>query len=316
MVTVQNLTKWFGSFCAVDEVSFEVKKGEVLGFLGPNGAGKSTSMRMITGYLPMDGGSVTIGEYNVAKQTQQAQSLVGYLPENAPSYGEMTVQAFLHFVAKLRGFSGSERKKRVEDAIATCFLEPVRFKPIDTLSKGYTHRTCLAQSILHDPEVLVLDEPTDGLDPNQKHEVRNLIKRMGERKAIIISTHILEEVDACCDRAIVINNGKIVANDTPDGLRKISKLAGTALVRLPETTFAAAEPVLKGVVGVDQVVCVDEQDGGCELRVFPHDSVKGLGQNLGAACQKEQWPIAELAIDRGRLDDVFREITDFDGGKK
>ena len=316
MVTVQNLTKWFGSFRAVDDVSFEVKKGEVLGFLGPNGAGKSTSMRMITGFLPMDGGSVQVGDYDVKTHTQKAQSLMGYLPENPPSYGEMTVTAFLHFVAKLRGYSGSERKQQVEEAIATCFLEPVRHKPIDTLSKGYRHRTCLAQSILHDPEVLILDEPTDGLDPNQKHEVRNLIKRMGERKAIIISTHILEEVDACCDRAIIIDSGKIVADDTPDGLRKMSKLAGTILLHLPATAYGEASAVLREVVGVRDIVCNDERDGGCELRIFAHETVESLSQHVGEVCQKQSWAISELTIDRGRLDDVFRDVTSFDGRQK
>ena len=223
MIKVKNLRKTFGTKVAVDGVSFSVKKGEVLGFLGPNGAGKSTTMRMITGYLAPDSGSITVGEHDVAESPQQAKSLIGYLPENAPSYPDMTVQGFLRFAAEIRAFSGTERDKAVDSAIEMCFLEPVRHQSIDTLSKGYRHRTCLAQALLHDPDVLILDEPTDGLDPNQKHKTRQLIKRLGKTKAIIFSTHILEEVDAACTRVIIIDEGKIVASGTPKELKKKTK---------------------------------------------------------------------------------------------
>ena len=223
MINVKNLRKTFGTNVAVDGISFDVKQGEVLGFLGPNGAGKSTTMRMITGYLVPDEGNVTIGEFDIAESPASAKSLIGYLPENAPSYPDMTVQGFLSFTAEIRALTGAERDNAVDAAIDTCSLQPVRHQGIDTLSKGFRHRTCLAQSLLHDPEVLVLDEPTDGLDPNQKHEARQLIKRLGETKAVIFSTHILEEVDAACSRAIIINNGKVVANGTPDELKKKTK---------------------------------------------------------------------------------------------
>ena len=223
MIKVQNLRKSFGSNVAVDDLSFEVKKGEVLGFLGPNGAGKSTTMRMITGYITPDSGDAILGDHSIVDEPEAAKSIIGYLPENAPSYPDMDVQGFLRFAAEIRGMDGAERDKSVDHAIEVCSLESVRRQNIDTLSKGFTHRTCLAQSILHDPEVLILDEPTDGLDPNQKHDARQLIKRLGETKAIIFSTHILEEVEAACSRAIIIDQGRIVANGTPEELKEQSK---------------------------------------------------------------------------------------------
>jgi len=218
MIRIENLVKAFGAKRAVDGVSFAVERGEVLGFLGPNGAGKSTTMRMITGFFPPTSGRVTVGGHDVAEAPLQAKRLIGYLPEAAPSYQDMTVQGFLSFAAELRGLDGDARKKAVGRAVERCFLASVLHQSIDTLSKGYKHRTCLAQALIHDPEVLILDEPTDGLDPNQKHEVRNLIRELGKSKAIIFSTHILEEVDAACTRAIIIDRGRIVASGTPDEL--------------------------------------------------------------------------------------------------
>jgi ABC-2 type transport system ATP-binding protein len=218
MIRIENLVKAFGAKRAVDGVSFAVERGEVLGFLGPNGAGKSTTMRMITGFIPPTSGRVSVGGHDVAEAPLEAKRLIGYLPEAAPSYPDMTVQGFLSFAAELRGLDGDARKKAVGRAVERCFLASVLHQSIDTLSKGYKHRTCLAQALIHDPEVLVLDEPTDGLDPNQKHEVRNLIRELGKTKAIIFSTHILEEVDAACTRAIIIDRGRIVASGTPDEL--------------------------------------------------------------------------------------------------
>src|SRR5205807_2509167 len=226
MIKVQNLVKVFGTKHAVDGLSFSVERGEVLGFLGPNGAGKSTTMRMITGFIPPSAGSISVGGFDVVAQAIPARRLIGYLPENAPAYSDMTVNGFLGFVAELRGLRGDDKKRAVGRAVEMCFLDSVLHQSIDTLSKGYRHRTCFAQSIIHDPEILVLDEPTDGLDPNQKFEVRNLIRRMGEKKAIIFSTHILEEVEAVCSRAIIIDRGKIVANGTPQELKGKSDLAG------------------------------------------------------------------------------------------
>ena len=219
MLTVSNLKKNFGSFQAVKGVSFTVKKGEVLGFLGPNGAGKSTTMRMITGFIPPTSGTASVCGHDIITDSVGAKQCIGYLPENAPSYHTMTVTDFLTFIGKVRGFEGNALKEKVDGAIAKSRLENVRNQTIETLSKGYRQRTCFAQAILHDPQVLIMDEPTDGQDPNQKFVVREMIKEMSADKAIIISTHILEEVDAVCTRVIVIAGGQVVANGTPEELR-------------------------------------------------------------------------------------------------
>lgn len=223
MLEVQNLNKHFGERKAVNGVSFQVSKGEVLGFLGPNGAGKTTTMRMITGFLPPTSGTAIVCGYDVQENPVEAKKHIGYLPENAPAYTSMTVRGFLKFMAEIRGYKGAEAKKRIDIAIEKCHLESVENQSIGTLSKGYRQRAVFAQAILHDPPVLIMDEPTDGLDPNQKHVVRQMIKQMTQDKAIIISTHILEEVDAVCTRAIIIARGRIVANGTPDELKARSR---------------------------------------------------------------------------------------------
>src|SRR4026209_164444 len=231
MIKVENLVKTFGTKRAVNGVSFSVERGEVLGFLGPNGAGKSNSMRMITGFIPPTEGTIKVGGFDIVDNPIPAKRLIGYLPENAPAYTDMTVSGFLGFAAEIRGLSGDAKRRAVNRAIEMCFLDAVVHQSIDTLSKGYRHRTCFAQSIIHDPDVLVLDQPTDGLDPNQKHEVRSLIRRMGEKKSIIFSTHILEEVEAVCSRAIIIDRGQIVANGTPEQLKQKSDHSGAVFVR-------------------------------------------------------------------------------------
>lgn len=239
MIEVRNLTKQFGTKTAVNDLSFTVQAGEVLGFLGPNGAGKSTTMRMLTGYLPPSAGEIHIGGTSMLGEPARAKAKIGYLPESAPLYPDMTVQGFLKFCAEMRGLRGAQRQAAVERAIETCFLAPVARQAIDTLSKGYRHRTCLAQAILHDPEVLILDEPTDGLDPNQKHEVRQLISRLGKTKAIIFSTHILEEVDAACTRALIVDRGRIVVDATPAELHAMAPNGSlTELFRKLTTTEA------------------------------------------------------------------------------
>ena len=224
MLSVRNLVKEFGARHAVDHVSFDIQKGTVLGFLGPNGAGKSTTMRMITGFLPPTSGTAVIAGHDILENPIEARRNLGYLPENAPSYGDMTVQEFLGFIADMRDFRGTEKAKRVDAAVEKCFLGGVRHQTIETLSKGYRQRTCFAQAILHDPPVLILDEPTDGLDPNQKHIVREMIRGMAPEKAIIMSTHVLEEVEAICTRVLIISSGKVVADSTPAELRAKGRL--------------------------------------------------------------------------------------------
>jgi len=223
MLDVRDLHKRFGPIHAVRGISFTVNKGEVLGFLGPNGAGKSTTMRMIVGFLPPTSGTAIVNGHDVVSDPIGAKTQIGYLPENAPAYGDMSVQDFLRFGAEIRGFNGAERKNRVEGALEKAHLTNVRRQAISTLSKGYKQRVCFAQAILHDPPILIMDEPTDGLDPNQKHVVRTMIQEMAAEKVIVISTHILEEVEAVCTRAIIIARGTIVANGTPAELKARAK---------------------------------------------------------------------------------------------
>ena len=311
MIRVQNLTKSFGPKIAVNGVSFTVDRGEVLGFLGPNGAGKSTTMRMITGFIPPSAGSVRIGEFDMIEQPIPAKRLIGYLPENAPAYTDMTVYGFLNFAAELRGLRGEARKKAIHRVVEMCFLETVLYQSVDTLSKGYRHRTCFAQSIIHDPDVLVLDEPTDGLDPNQKHEVRGLIKRMGEMKAIVFSTHILEEVEAACTRAIIIDRGQIVANGTPSELKQRSDVAGAVTLRVGGLNGSALGQKLSQLPTARKTSVLKEEPAGVTARVFPQPNCRNgeLARSIYETAAREGWKVEELHTEEGRLDEVFRSIT-------
>jgi ABC-2 type transport system ATP-binding protein len=306
MIRIENLVKAFGAKRAVDGVSFAVERGEVLGFLGPNGAGKSTTMRMITGFFPPTSGRVWVGGHDVAEAPLAAKRLIGYLPEAAPSYPDMTVHGFLSFAAAMRGLAGDARRNAVGRVVDLCFLGSVLHQSIDTLSKGYRHRTCLAQALIHDPEVLVLDEPTDGLDPNQKHEVRNLIRELGRTKAVVFSTHILEEVDAACTRAIIIDRGRVVANGTPAELRALSAHAGAVTVHA-----AGASADKLAALGT-----VEPLNG--EFRITPkHKGAAGqLALAVVALAQREGWQLDALRTEEGQLDEVFRSITLPDTVKK
>ena len=299
MIKIENLVKTFGAKRAVDDISFTVERGEVLGFLGPNGAGKSTTMRMITGFMPPTSGKVAIGGHDVAESPLEAKRLIGYLPENAASYPDMTVHGFLSFTAELRGLDGAARKKAVGHVVELCFLDSVLRQSIDTLSKGYKHRTCLAQALIHDPQVLVMDEPTDGLDPNQKHEVRNLIRELGKDKAIVFSTHILEEVDAACTRAIIIDRGRIVANGTPGELRAMSDLAGAV-------TLQARGASLERLSSLGRV----ESLNGA-FRIYPKEKAKAaeLAQAVVEMVNLHGWKVEGMYSERGELEEVFRRIT-------
>src|SRR5580658_3274113 len=281
MIKVENLSKAFGPKVAVNRVSFTVERGEVLGFLGPNGAGKSTTMRMITGFIPPSEGTVSVGGHDIVDDPIAAKRLIGYLPENAPAYTDMTVEGFLGFIAELRGMHGDARKRAIHRVVEMCFLESVLYQSVDTLSKGYRHRTCFAQSIIHDPDVLVLDEPTDGLDPNQKHEVRGLIRRMGERKAIIFSTHILEEVEAVCSRAIIIDRGRIVANGTPQELKRRSDQAGAITLRMSSGSASAVTSKINQTPGVEKSVIISESP--LTVRAFPKKSGEAASDALARA---------------------------------
>lgn len=309
MIKVRNLKKSFGANTAVNGVSFTVEMGEVLGFLGPNGAGKSTTMRMITGFIPPSEGEVSVGGFNMLDNPIPAKRLIGYLPENAPSYTDMTVLGFLGFAAELRGLRGEAKKRAIDRVVEMCFLDSVLHQSIETLSKGYRHRTCFAQSIIHDPAVLILDEPTDGLDPNQKHEVRTLIRTMGRTKAIIFSTHILEEVEAACSRAIIIDRGQIVANGTPDELKQRSEHAGAVVVRLLGGNAALVVEKLNQVSAVGRCVVLAETPVTVRAYLKKNGERGELARAISEIAATERWKIEELHTEEGRLDDVFRTIT-------
>ena len=314
MIKVEHLVKTFGAKRAVNDVSFAVERGGVLGFLGPNGAGKSTTMRMITGFIPPTSGRVTVGGHDMVENPIPAKQLIGYLPENAPAYTDMTVSGFLGFAAEIRGLRGDAKKKAVHRAVELCFLESVLHQSVETLSKGYRHRTCFAQSIIHDPEVLVLDEPTDGLDPNQKHEIRGLIRRMGETKAIIFSTHILEEVDAVCSRALIIDRGRIVANGTPVELRQKSEWAGAVTVRLNGVAIGAVKEKLSQIRAAKKVTA---EANGTRITATVFPRVAGDGDLTRDVIEAARgWQVEELHTEEGRLDEVFRSITIPDTAKE
>ena len=316
MIEARHLTKSFGKKLAVDDISFRVERGEVLGFLGPNAAGKSTTMRMITGFFPPTSGTAVIGGSDVTEASLAARAKIGYLPENAPVYPDMTVIGFLDFVAEIRGFTGRETRQRVEETLERCFLRDVRYQTINTLSKGFKQRVCFAQSILHDPEYLVMDEPTDGLDPNQKHEVRTMIREMARKKTIILSTHNLEEVEAVCTRAIILNNGKIVADDTPDGLKARSSYCGAVCFKLKKAPEEDLLNEVKAIAGVGRVEVVSKSQEYITIRAFPTDAGSPPADKIIHHFHANSRTLETFYVENGRLDEVFRMITISDPGGK
>ena len=309
MIVVDALSKQFGQFQAVDEISFEVQRGEVVGFLGPNGAGKSTTMKMLTCYLPPTSGNAEVNGFSINSQRLQVQEQIGYLPESAPSYNEMQVEEFLSFIGEVRGYSGSELRRRVGRVLELTSLQEARKQIIDTLSKGFRQRTCLAQALIHDPPVLILDEPTDGLDPNQKHEVRELIRRMSEERTILVSTHILEEVEAVCTRALIISEGRLVGLGTPDELLSQSIYRNAITLSVSGVN---AETLLGDLNGLEQVYSVerleDMPNGAITVRVFPKDR-ESISSELDKFLKKKKMSIEQFFVERGRLDEVFRKLT-------
>ena len=303
MIETQNLSKRYGRIQAVDDVSFRVEPGQVLGFLGPNGAGKSTTMKMIAGFLTPSSGSAKVCGFDVREQSIQARRELGYLSEGAPSYGEMTVWGFLNFIADVRGLQGAQRRERLDDAVGRLQLGGVLMQVIDTLSKGFRRRVGLAQAILHDPRVLMLDEPTDGLDPNQKHEVRSLIQSMAAQRTIVISTHILEEVNAVCSRAIIIASGRVLADSTPAELEARSRYHGAVSLTTPEP-LAVRDGLLR-MEGVAQVY-IDAHDA--RITAFPRAG-QNIFEQVGEFLRSQSVPVSEVQLERGRLDEVFRNIT-------
>ena len=301
MVEIKNLTKKFDQFIAVNELSFCVGEGEVLGFLGPNGAGKSTTMKVITGFLAPSSGSILIDGNDVSINPIDAKALIGYLPEGAPCYGDMTPLEFLKFIAEIRGFQGQECIDRVQHVIREVELQKVCMQSIETLSKGFKRRVGLAQAILHDPKVLILDEPTDGLDPNQKHHVRELIKSLAKDKIVIISTHILEEVSAVCSRAIIIDAGKIVADGTPEELESKSQYHNAVNVQL-----SAEYDLTKDLSALTNISLQNDSENNFTITSKNGQSIFA---EISEIAQQKKWPISELYVKKGQLEDVFRSVT-------
>jgi len=303
MIRVQNLTKRFEQFTAVNNLSFDVAPGEVLGFLGPNGAGKSTTMKMITGFIEPTSGQVSVYDINVNADPMAVQNIMGYLPEGAPAYGEMTVLAFLQFIADVRGLKGALREERLASVIEQVELTSVLNKPIETLSKGFARRVGLAQAIMHDPKVLILDEPTDGLDPNQKHQVRELIKGLAQDKIVIISTHILEEVSAVCSRALIISEGKLLLDGKPDELERQSRHHNAICLQLSQE-HESAQQALASIDKIENVEALPDRS----FMLFPQDGQMLLPEVVRWLDDK-QWEVENIHLEKGRLDDVFRQVT-------
>ncbi|WP_026377255.1 ABC transporter ATP-binding protein [Aestuariibacter salexigens] len=302
MISVKNLSKSFGEFVAVDNLSFDIRPGDVVGFLGPNGAGKSTTMKMLTGFLNPSAGEIRVADMAIDQSAKQIQEKIGYLPEGAPAYGDMTPLQFLNFIAEVRGLKGEEKQKRIADVVAKVELHSVLDRPIENLSKGFKRRVGLAQAIIHDPDILIMDEPTDGLDPNQKHQVRELIRHLAKDKIVIISTHILEEVTAVCNRVMIIAQGKLLFDSTPDALLQKSRYYRAVSLRLSYSADITGLAELDGVADM-QV----EQESG-QVTLFPEPG-KEILHHVTEHVQRHKLPVDTLFIEQGRLDEVFREIT-------
>jgi ABC-2 type transport system ATP-binding protein len=313
MIAIKNLSKRYGDKLAVDDLTFNVAPGEVLGFLGANGAGKSTTMRMIAGFIAPSAGRVSVCGHDIEDAPVAAKSCMGYLPEGAPSYGEMTVAEFLDFVADVRGLTGERRRQRLAVVVDRLGLAPVIQQVVETLSKGFRRRVGLAQALIHDPEVLILDEPTDGLDPNQKHEVRRLINDLGKDKLVIVSTHILEEVHEVCTRAIIIADGRIVADETPTALEARSRYHHAVSLRFekPEQLDAARREIAL----LPEVAAVEFDARELRLTAVPKRGANNLSA-VSAIIVKNSWDVPELHLESGRLDEVFRSLTQPPGTRK
>lgn len=303
-VKIQNLSKSYGFQKAVDDISFEVKTGEILGFLGPNGAGKTTTMKMITSYLSMDSGDILLGGKSI--RGSDLKRHIGYLPEHNPLYLEMPVMDYLDFCAALQGMPPPTIQERVVEMVRVCGLDAEKHKKIGELSKGYRQRVGLAQAMIHDPEILILDEPTTGLDPNQIVEIRELIKKLGKEKTVILSTHILPEVEATCDRILIINQGRIVADGTAANLRNQAQGNQVLHVRIEEADPDTVIAKLQALPGVQLVDFLDVRSGRFEVQSTPDRS---LNRSIFELCVQQQWILTEMVPFETKLEDIFRDLT-------
>ncbi len=305
-IVVENLTKKYGAQRAVDNISFRVKTGEILGFLGPNGAGKTTTMKAITTFLVPTEGDIHVGEYSIYEDAEDVKKKIGYLPESNPLYQEMPIIDYLYFVAELQGIEKSKIKDKIRDMVDLCGLEGEKHKKISELSKGYKQRVGLAQALIHDPDVLILDEPTSGLDPNQIVEIRELIKRIGREKTVILSSHILAEVEATCDRILIISKGKIVADGTAKELRKQSEGKEILKVKIEEGEKNEVFKALQALESVSVVDFVDEEENAFEIQSKPELSSR---RHIFKLCVEKGWILTEMMVTETKLEDIFRELT-------
>ena len=311
MISIENLTKFYGDFKAVDNISFTVNDGEILGFLGPNGAGKTTTLKMLTCFMPPTEGVIKFNDYNVLEHSMQIRELIGYLPENAPLYEYMGVLEYLNYICDLRQIKGQRRKDRLDKMIETCGLVKMIGKDIGELSKGYRQRVGIAQAMIHEPNILILDEPTVGLDPNQIVEIRNLIKSVGEEKTVILSTHILSEVEATCNRVVIISSGEIVADGTTDSLR--SQLAGQATLYLElKADGAAVRDAYTNIGGVENVAML-ESNGTQKIQITV-SGANDIREDIFRRTVDNGWSILEMRLHQNNLEDVFRKLTQSQGG--
>lgn len=308
MIHVENLTKYYDDLCAVDQIDFDVQKGEILGLLGPNGAGKTTTLRMLTGFLSPTDGKIQIKDFNIRQQSLEIKKIMGYLPESAPLYHDMLVFDYLDYVANIREIPAGQKMARIRELSELCGLDTVMHQPIGELSKGYKQRVGLAHAMTNDPEILILDEPTSGLDPNQIVEIREIIRRIGKQKTVILSTHILSEAEATCDRIMIINRGQIVADDTTENLKQSAGSRKTIKLSFSNAEFETVKERLQAVAGVGEVVKVDDGNGVLQIRLTSN-SDDDIRPALYQTVKQTDWELLEFYKDAQTLEDIFRELT-------
>lgn len=312
MIRIDNLTKYYGDFRAVDSISFSVNDGEILGFLGPNGAGKTTTLKILTCFMPPSEGAIHFDDLNVRDNSMEIRRMIGYLPENAPVYEYMSIREYLEYICDLRDIYGPRRKDRMDAMIETCGLSKMMGKDIGDLSKGYRQRVGIAQAMIHEPKVLILDEPTIGLDPNQIVEIRNLIRNIGKEKTVILSTHILSEVEATCDRVVIISAGEIVADGTPDSLQDKLACQSTLFLEVKGTDAGMAD-AFSGIEGVEKIHCVAENAGGSARLEIGVKRGHDIREEIFRKTVENGWVILEMRQSRTNLEEVFRQLTQSQG---
>ena len=308
MIHVENLTKYYDELCAVDQIEFDIQKGEILGLLGPNGAGKTTTLRMLTGYLRPTDGEIQVKDFDIKQQSLEIKKIMGYLPESAPLYHDMLVFDYLDYVANIRDIPAGRKLERIRELSELCGLDNVMHMPIGDLSKGYKQRVGLAHAMMNDPEILILDEPTSGLDPNQIVEIREIIRRIGKEKTVILSTHILSEAEATCDRIMIISQGKIVADDTTENLKQSAGSRKTIKLSFSEAKFDTVKDRLQTVAGVGEVEKIDDGNGVLQIRLTSNAD-EDIRPAVYRSIKETDWNLLEFYKDTQTLEDIFRELT-------